>query len=282
MANCGRLATTKIIITRPATMNAITNEISSLFKIDSQGLLSNIAGGYQTLPEDYDVYGTCVFHRKRDNRFFLFANSKKAVYLQYELTSSNNTLQTKLVRQFKIGTGTQPEGCVVDDNNEVIFIGEEQYGMWKYNANPEVTAGNGVLVDSVDTASGGKMDSDVEGIALVYGKTKDDGYIIVSMQGVSGYNVYKRQAPHEFVLRFSIGDNKEAGVDKVTNTDGIAAVGTGLGRTFGEGLVIVHDDANEKSEGGTDPNASFKLVSLGDILKGKLGEKVDHTWNPRA
>lgn len=253
-----------------------------MFKIDSKGVLSNIAGGYQPLPEDYDVYGTCVFHRRRDNRFFLFANSKEAVYLQYELTSANNTLQTKLVRQFNIGTGTQPEGCVVDDDNEIIFIGEEQVGMWEYNANPEVPAGKGVLVDSVDKASGGKMDSDVEGIALVYGKTKKDGYIIVSMQGVSAYNVYKRQAPHDFVLRFSIGNNKQAGVDAVTNTDGVAAVGTSLGRAFGEGLVVVHDDANEQKEGGTDPNASFKLVSLGDILKGKLSDQVDHAWDPRA
>lgn len=244
--------------------------------------MSNIVGSSQPLPENYDVYGTCVYHRKRDNRFFLFANSKEAVYLQYELTSSNNTLQTKLVRQFKIGTGTQPEGCVVDDDNEVIFIGEEQVGMWKYNANPEVGASKRVLVDTVDKAVGGKMDADVEGMALIYGKSKRDGFLIVSMQGVSGYNVYKRQAPHDFVLRFSIGDNKQAGIDHVTNTDGVAAVGTALGRTFGEGLIVVHDDANELKGGGTDANASFKLVSLADILKGKLDGQADHAWNPRA
>jgi 3-phytase len=239
--------------------------IVSLFRISSTGALSTITGGSQPLPEDFDVYGTCVYHRRRDNRFFLFANSKKATYLQFELTSNSSSLQTKLVRKFQIGTGTQPEGCVVDDDNEIIFIGEEQVGLWKYDANPERETGTGTLVDSIDRASGGRMDADVEGVALVYGTTVSQGFIIVSMQGVSSYNVYKREAPHEFVLRFTIGASKNRGVDGVTNTDGVAAVGTSLGGSFAQGLIVVHDDANELSSGGTSPDASFKLVSLADV-----------------
>ena len=183
------------------------------------------------------------------------------------------------MRTFEIGTGTQPEGCVVDDDNESIFIGEEQVGIWKYGANPtDPGTGGGTLVDSVDKTAGGRIDADVEGMALVYGKTKQEGYLLVSMQGVSAYNVYERKAPHKFVRRFSIAKGKE--IDGVTNTDGVAAVGTGLGGVFGKGLVVVHDDANEKAEGGTDVNASFKLVSLGDVLNGLEG--VDYAWDPRA
>jgi 3-phytase len=95
-----------------------------------------------------------------------------------------------LVRPFTIGTGTQPEGCVVHDENEVIFIGEETHGLWKYGANPEDPGtGAGVLVDSVDKAAGGNLNAGVEGMALVYGKTEDYGYLIVSAQGVSAYTV---------------------------------------------------------------------------------------------
>ncbi|KAH8597188.1 hypothetical protein B0O99DRAFT_618200 [Bisporella sp. PMI_857] len=237
-----------------------------LFAISANGTLSNIPGGSQPLPEDFEVYGSCVYHRARDSRFFLFANSKEAVYLQYELTSSNGSLSTTLVRTLMIGTGTQPEGCVVDDANEVIFIGEESFGLWKYSANPEDAAGNETLVDSVDKAAGGKMDADVEGMALVTGATSGEGYLIVSMQGVSAYNVYERAAPHAFVKRFSIADNVEAGVDHVTNTDGVAAVGNNLGGAFSGGLIVVHDDANERPDGTTDAAASFKLVSLGDVI----------------
>jgi len=236
-----------------------------LFQINSEGVLAPIDGGSQALPEDFSVYGSCVYHRTRDERFFLFANDKDATYLQYELTAVNGTLATKLVRTFVIGTGTQPEGCVVDDENEVLFIGEEAFGLWKYPANPE-DAATGILVDSVDKTADGKMDADVEGMALVYGLTKDDGYLIVSMQGVSAYNMYERKAPHTFVKRFSIGTNMEAGVDAVTNTDGVAAVGNNLGGAFAGGLVVVHDDANQRPDGSTDAAASFKLVSLSDVL----------------
>ena len=236
-----------------------------LFQIESGGTLAPIDGGSQALPEDFSVYGSCVYHRARDGRYFLFANDKDATYLQYELTAVNGSLATELVRSFVIGTGTQPEGCVVDDDNEVIFIGEESFGLWKYSANPEDTA-EGKLVDSVDKATGGEMDADVEGMALVYGSTKEDGYLIVSMQGVSAYNVYERNAPHAFVKRFSIGTNAEAGVDAVTNTDGVAAVGNNLGGDFVGGLMVVHDDANQRPDGTTDAAASFKLISLDDVL----------------
>ena len=253
--------------------------VCSLFEITASGLLAPIAGGSQPLPEDFTIYGTCTFHRPSDNKIFLFANSKKAEYLQFELgVDANGTLTTTLVRSFKIGTGTQPEGCVVDDVNEVIFIGEEQVGIWKYGANPtDAGTGSGILVDSVDKTTGGNIDADVEGMALVYGASKSEGYLIVSMQGVSAYNVYERKAPHKFVRRFSIAKGEE--IDGVTNTDGVAAVGTGLGGAFGKGLLVVHDDANEKKEGGTDVNASFKLVSLGDALDGFAG--VDYKWDPR-
>lgn len=76
-------------------------------------------------------------------------------------------------------------------------------------------------------------------------------------------------------------------VDGVTNTDGIAAVGTALGEVFPRGVVVVHDDANEAPDGTTRQEAAFKLVDLGSILgadavKGlALLNDVDHRWDPR-
>jgi 3-phytase len=46
--------------------------------------------------------------------------------------------------------------------------------------------------------------------------------------------------------------------------------------------VVVHDDANELKGGGTSEEASFKLVSLADVLGGELLEKVDKEWDPRV
>lgn len=198
------------------------------------------------------------------------------------------------------GSGGQVEGCVVDDENEAIFIGEEPYGLWKYGANPEDSTGvrDRVLVDSVEREKGGRLFADVEGITIVYGEEKDEGFLIVSCQGISAYNIYRRAPPYKYVMTFTI--EGKGSIDRVTNTDGIAAVGTALiddddddddeddddreRADFPAGLLVVHDDANESPGGGVSAGASFKLVSLKDVLK-KNGEDllddVDTSWDPR-
>jgi 3-phytase len=112
----------------------------------------------------------------------------------------------------------------------------------------------------------GTLYADVEGVTLVPAKDSSGGYIFVSSQGRSAYLVYERAPPHAYVMQFTIVDNKKAGIDHVTNTDGIAVVGNRLNKDFAKGLFVTHDDANELAEGGTAEQASFKLVSLEDIL----------------
>lgn len=131
---------------------------------------------------------------------------------------------------------------------------------------------------------GGHLYADVEGVALVYGPTNNTGYILVSCQGLSAYNVYQRAPPYEFVMTFAI----TAGVvDGVTNTDGVAAVGTALGGLFPRGLVVVHDDVNEAPDRTAREEAAFKLVDLGSVLGADtvrglgLLRDVDHGWSPR-
>jgi 3-phytase len=77
--------------------------------------------------------------------------------LQYELSSSTNgTLQTKLVREFQGGSGGQVEGCVADDEAGYIFIGEEPNGIWRYEFEP-TSSNTGVLIAKVGDASGSKL-----------------------------------------------------------------------------------------------------------------------------
>ncbi|OBT46132.1 hypothetical protein VE00_02796 [Pseudogymnoascus sp. WSF 3629] len=257
-----------------------------LFEMSANGTLSNIPGGEQPVVADYDVYGSCSYRSPKTGTQYLFVNNKKAVYLQYALNSSpNGTLSTTLVRQFIAGSGGQVEGCVTDEENGFLFVGEELEGLWRYDAEPDVAAPKGVKVATVATYPNhkpGDLYSDVEGVTLVPGKTATEGFLMVSCQGVSAYNVYERAPPHAFVQTFTITDSTDGSVDHVTNTDGIAVVGNRLNAVFHAGLVVVHDDANELKGGGTSEEASFKLVSLADVLKGKLLDKVDTEWDPRA
>lgn len=236
----------------------------SLVEVNSTGLLSPIAGGIQPLPADYEPYGSCNYRSRTSGKEYLFVNNKKARYLQFELTASTNgTLQTTLVREFQGGSGGQVEGCVADEEAGVIFLGEEPSGIWRYEAEPTGST-TGVQIAKVGDASG--LHADVEGLTLVPAKSGPGGYIIVSSQGISAYIVYERAPPHAYVTTFTIVNNEKAGIDHVSNTDGITATGNALNKDFPRGLFVTHDDANELTEGGTAKEASFKLVSLVDIL----------------
>jgi 3-phytase len=252
----------------------------------SDGVLKTIEGGSHPTKDDFEVYGSCVYKSKRTGKQYLFVNDKSSEYLQYELTWSNGALQTTLVRDFFSGSGGQVEGCVSDEDNGWVFIGEEPSALWRYGAEP--TDDPEATKTLVAKVGDGKMFADVEGVTLIQGKTADKGLIIVSCQGVSAYNIYKRKAPHAFVGTFTITKSRNGQIDAVSNTDGIAAVGANLGAAFPRGLVVTHDDANQLPDGSTSEEASFKLTSLQDILgarqweKLKLYDEVDTAWNPRA
>ncbi|KAI1411867.1 3-phytase [Hypoxylon sp. FL1857] len=250
-----------------------------LFEMTANGILQPIAGGTQPTKDDYEVYGSCVYRSRISDKQYLFVNAKTAEYLQYELSWADGALQTSLVRSFTGGSGGQVEGCVSDEANGWIILGEEPHALWRYGAEPDDDSSEGYIIGGVGD---GKMYADVEGVTLVEGPSADKGFIIVSQQGVSAYNVYRRAAPHEYVETFTISENTVKGIDAVTNTDGIAAVGAGLGDAFPDGLVVTHDDADQLPEGGTSDKASFKLVSLRDVLDDALMEGVDKNWDPRS
>ncbi|KAH7550844.1 hypothetical protein BM1_10217 [Bipolaris maydis] len=245
-----------------------------LVEVNSTGYVSDISGGIQPLPEDYEPYGSCNYRSKVSGKEYLFVNNKEAQYLQYELTSSSNgTLKASLVREFQGGSGGQVEGCVSDDSAGYVFIGEEGLGIWRYEAEPNGSK-TGVQIAKIGDDSG--LQADVEGLTLVPAKSGPGGYIMVSSQGISSYIIYERAPPHAYVGKFTIVDNKEKGIDHVSNTDGIAAVGNALNKDFPSGLFVTHDDANEVAEGGTAKEASFKLVSLVDILGEERAKKLGY------
>ncbi|KAF4977995.1 hypothetical protein FZEAL_5560 [Fusarium zealandicum] len=256
-----------------------------LFEILSNGTLTAIAGGIQPVVADYTVYGSCTYRSPKTGKQYLFVNEKSARYLQYELTSTaDGALKTELVREFQGGSGGQVEGCVADEENGWLFLGEEPSALWRYGAEPDSKA-EGVVVGKVGD---GSLYGDVEGVTLVYGPKPDQGFILVSCQGVSAYNIYRRAEPHDYVTTFTLVETPDGEIDAVSNTDGITAVGVALNKDFPHGLVVVHDDANQLPSGKTSAEASFKMVSLERILGsevlGKEGllDEVDRDWDPRG
>ncbi|KAJ0158858.1 3-phytase [Colletotrichum tanaceti] len=207
------------------------NNTLCLFEMTSNGTLKEIPGGVQPVVPGYTVYGSCVYKSPKTSKQYLFVNEKSSRYLQYELTAApDGTLRTTLVRDFIGGSGGQVEGCVTDEDNGWIFLGEEPSALWRYDAEPDSDSEEAGR--RIARVGDGRTYADVEGVTLAYGARPDQGYVIVSNQGVSAFNVYRRAEPHDYVTTFTVTGSADGRVDPVSNTDGIAAVGTRLGRDF--------------------------------------------------
>ncbi|KCZ57726.1 phytase [Hyphomonas chukchiensis] len=150
---------------------------------------------------------------------------------------------------------TQLEGCVFDEANGQLVIGEEDHGIWTLAY--EAADAQPVELDTI--AAGNGLVADVEGVSIWRGKD-GKGWIVASAQEANRYVVYERQAPHTPMGAFTLVENTQAGVDGVTHTDGIDIVSAAL-PGYPRGLLAVQDDANPLKE----QDQNFKLVSWADV-----------------
>ncbi|WP_022699159.1 phytase [Euryhalocaulis caribicus] len=146
---------------------------------------------------------------------------------------------------------TQLEGCAADEENGQFYIGEEMRGFWR----APLSGGEAVLVDEISGESG--LTGDVEGIDIYEGDA-GTGWIVVSSQGSSTFNVYDRAAPNAYLGRFAL----TLGEDMVTGTDGLDVAGGEISASLPEGLLVVQDDVN--SHPGQPQN--YKLVDWREVM----------------
>lgn len=240
-----------------------------IYKINSSdGNLTNITGNGLSL--GYEPYGFCLSRDNSTGNYYAFVNNVSGEIQQYRLTDQGDGLiGGNLVRSFSVDT--QPEGMVVDDELGYFYIGEEDVGLWRFNAS-EDGGTTGVLIDNTTT---GHLTADVEGLSIYY--TSDlKGYLIASSQGNSIYIIYNRTGDNEYIKNFSIGANAELSIDAVSDTDGIEVISTPLGNIFPYGMFVVQDGTN------TGGNTNFKFVrwdAIANVFSPEL--TIDTGWNPR-
>jgi 3-phytase len=155
----------------------------------------------------------------------------------------------KVVRSMKLGT--QSEGCVVDDRTGILYVTEEDVGLWKFDASPDAP----VTATALAKADGKEIVMDAEGVAIGPSGT-DGGYIIVSSQGDNAYAVYKLPEA-SYVGRFRITDGT---IDGVQETDGIELMLGDFGPDFSGGLFVTQDGDNLPD------TQNFKLTDWRDIV----------------
>ncbi len=233
----------------------------SIYKIQADGSLVNVSNRAIKTQMSGEVYGFCMYKSPSTQKIFAFMNSKEGDVEQWELFASDSLVDARLVRSFQLGT--QVEGMVADDDNQVVFIGEEVDGIWKFDAEPNGRPEGVKLAKSSETDNE-NISFDIEGLSIYY-LPDGDGYLLASSQGNYSYAVYERQAPHKYLGSFRIADGE---VDGAEETDGIDIFSTYMNEDFKHGLLVVQDGYNYDGEQAIAQN--FKLVpweNVANLLK---------------
>lgn len=221
----------------------------------STRLLTNVTA--PTVKPSIPAAGVCMYHSPLSGKFYAVANTRDGRAEQWELVDEGGKVGILSVRgPWKIGPN-ESEGCVFDDENQMLFHSGEHEGIFRYGAEPDAPTDNPYVVDKPND----RLVPDVEGLALVM-SSDGGGYLIASSQGDSSFVVYNRIAPHEFVAKFSVVDG--TGADNCSKTDGIDALAADLGPGFPAGMFICMDDHNTIP--GSEGNQNFKFVRLEKLL----------------
>jgi myo-inositol-hexaphosphate 3-phosphohydrolase len=223
-----------------------------LFAIDAGGKVTP-AGAFNTGLED--IYGMCLY-RPADGGLEAFINDKDGSFLQYriEAGADGKGMSGKLLRRFKVGS--QPEGCVVDDRNERLVLGEEKRGVWTVSARGDAPAKLSMIMPV-----GPQLVADVEGMGLYHGEKGD--YLVVSSQGDNSYVVLDAKAPYRVRGSFRVGYNLAAGIDGTSETDGLEVSSANFGGPYAKGMLVIQDGYKRLPDG----PQNFKYVAWDDVAK---------------
>lgn len=176
-------------------------------------------------------YGGTLYQSPKTGKLFFFSTTEDDGLEQFELfDNGKGKVAGKKVRQWNVG---KSEGAVADDKAGVVYVGEEEGGVWKLDAEPE-SADKGKQIIKIGDYG---LKGDIEGMAL-YCTPDGKSYLIISDQGRSQFMVFDRNKDYAFVGSFSVKGAK--------NTDGIEALPTALGAAFPAGLFACHTDKGSR------------------------------------
>ena len=221
-----------------------------VFTIDAQGTVAT-AGAFNTGLKD--IYGMCLY-RPADGGVEAFINDKDGTFLQYRIVADGDKVSGKLLRRFKVDS--QPEGCVADDRNHRLFLGEERRGVWTVSAKGDAPARLEMIMPV-----GPQLVADVEGMGIYHGARAD--YLVVSSQGDNSYLVMDAKAPYKVRGSFRVGYNLAAGIDGTSETDGLEVSSANFGGPYGNGMLVIQDGYKRLPDG----PQNFKMVAWDDVAK---------------
>jgi len=233
---------------------ASNDEVNAMswFRIEPNGAEPSVIYLGDTPVGRNEPYGVCL--GQVGSRVLAAATYKDGTIEFWQLDATpDESLSASLKRTVKLPS--QLEGCVFDDAERRIFIGEEGTGIWSLDLADDDSIP--VPVDTIDASNG--LRADVEGLAL-YLEPDGGGFLIASAQSADRFVVYDRRPPHRVRGAFNVTASEDGRVDAVTHTDGLEATSRPL-PDYPRGVLIVQDDGNPRK--GIDQN--FKLVDWREV-----------------
>jgi len=235
------------IIAVASDRNDVTKALLQVYRFNTQEQklepLGSVPGGAG------EAYGVCLM--RSGSSIHAFSVLKSGTIEQVAITLGGGVPAGKTVRTLKLET--QTEGCVADSRSQTLYVGEEDRGIWAFDARANGST-QGRLVTAVDSV---QLFADVEGLTLMPRGARG-GWLIASSQGDNAYAL------------FSLPDVKPAGRFRIVEgrfgatqeTDGIAAAPGSFGPDYPDGLFVAQDGDNAPAA------QNFKFVSWRDILRG--------------
>ena len=226
--------------------NDVTNARLALFRLDPATAKLSALGKVDAGAGE--AYGICLYGAPEATYAFIVL--KDGTVNQVALDTSGATPTGRIVRTMKLGT--QSEGCAVDDRTGILYVAEEDVGLWRFDARPTDPA----APTKIAAADGKNLVMDAEGVAIAPMGEKD-GYVLVSSQGDNAYVAY-RLSDDGYAGRFRVVDGAIGGSEE---TDGIDLMLGDFGPNYPGGLFVAQDGHNATAA------QNFKLVAWDDIAR---------------
>ncbi len=220
----------------------------SLFTLDTSTRRLVPMGRYSVGPGE--AYGMCLWTRARDKALFGFVVLKDGRIDQVAIDVSGLSPRVTTVRSMTVAT--QAEGCVVDDRTGLLYVAEEDVGLWRFAADPAAST----TATPIAQVDGKTLVADAEGLALApSGRT--GGYLVASSQGDNAYTLYRLPGV-TYAGRFRIDGGA---IDGTSDTDGIELALGDFGPDYPKGLFVAQDGDNAPD------TQNFKYASWAQVLK---------------
>jgi len=207
--------------------------------------------------------------------------------------SETTSLSSQLKRSVEVGS--KVESCIADNERGVVYVYENDVGIWKYGAEPE-EGSTRTIMDTKNTTSFGPRrlkhgpNGEIGGMALFHAR-RGRGYLLVTNPGEGeggSVLIYGRGAENRFLNRFQVMSktaNNEVSSDPsladwpanallnknlesyVNVGKGIEVINAGTSGEFSKGLLILQN--RKGGEGSSDTLAFIPWNVVADTIEGR-------------